>query len=172
MDIDVNAMMTGDRSLRVEFFVKPVLNAVKTKEQAKDVYEDVEMVRIIAPGGEPFYSRADKYKDRFIDHYEAFKKKKKQSVIGTPIKSITDSPSLAKMLEDDHGITTIEQMVDISDVNLQSIPSGREMKNKAIEFLNSSKDKAEVAKLIRENESLKSEVKELKEKMKELKEKK
>lgn len=146
--------------LHVEFYADSQLNPGKTKEAGREIYEDVELVRIrfpgdklrsvVAPANEMAYSQDHReqmtYIDRFPEHYAAFKKNV-EFVSGTPLAMIDLTP--AKVAEfKAMSINTVEQLAEVADRTISKMGMGaREYVEKARDFLKGSDSIAEVAKL-------------------------
>lgn len=131
-----------DKKLRVEFYMRPVLNEAKSKEEKRPVYEDVEYIRIIVPGDRDSIVEQevwDIHRARFADRYERWKRNHDNSVQGTPITALVGvTPALAQELAHFH-VTTVEQLADMSDQIGQKFMGFAQLKKKAKEFLEAAK---------------------------------
>lgn len=154
-------MHEADRALSVQFFLAPIENPKKSKEEGRPIYDEVEMVSIMAAGNTKteFTARADRmhwdgnnnkqwtYAERFPDHYAQFKQGIAEQVSGTPI---TEAPFLtvgqkAELKAD--GIKTIEQLAAMSDTNIRRKGMGyRERVDKARAYLDATTGTTQVFK--------------------------
>lgn len=148
-------------ALHVEFYSDAVLHPSETKEAGRPIYKDVEMVRIqipgdkkrivVAPANEMSYD-SDKgvqlnYKDRFPDHYKAFKETGEMFVSGSPLSVLGLAP--AKLAEfKGLNIHTVEQLAELNDRDIKNMGMGaRAFVDQAKAYLDNTGSHAEVAKL-------------------------
>jgi hypothetical protein len=166
--------MAEGHGLYVEFSMEPVKRDFKSEEAGRDIYEDVEWVRITVPGLRANTIERevnDQDKKRFALEYAAFKNglKEQAQTPGTPvIMWPAMSRAMAKMLAS-FNIYSVEQCANLSDSAIQEIGMGaREWKTKAIAFLELAKDTGAAQKYAVENEDLKREMAELRGQLAEL----
>ncbi len=131
----------GDENLLVRFFQKPRQNAAKTEAEGRPIFEDVDYIEIRIPGARDVaycqpVTQIDR--DRFPEHWRLYKARMQAEVVqGTPLAEWPQiSRSLAEELKFLH-ITTVEQLANVSDANIQRIMGGHGLKAKAKAFLES-----------------------------------
>jgi len=131
-------MIEQDKGLSVRFWLHAVENPAKSKAAGRPIYDEVEMVSIMAPGNTKteYTARADRmhydsnvgqqwtYAERFADHYAAFKSGMEQLGQGTPI---SEAPFLsigqkAEMVA--KKIRTVEQLAAMSDRDIKAMGYG------------------------------------------------
>lgn len=127
-------MNEADTKLSVRFFLHPVENHKKTKEAGRPIYDDVEMVSIMAPGNTKtehtarahamhYDSNVQKqwtYAERFKEHYRDFKDGVEEQGSGTPL---AEAPFLSVSQKAEmHAmkIRTVEQLAGMSDRNIRA----------------------------------------------------
>lgn len=166
-------MIEQDKTLSVRFWLHPRENPVETKKQGRPIYDEIEMVSIVAPGNQKteFTARASRmhydsnvgrqwtYAERFAEAYEAFKRGIEDYVHGTPI---SEAPFLtvgqrAEMRASK--IVTVEQLASMSDRDIRSKGMGfRAHVDAAKAYLDTTTGSAalagEMAELRRQNEEL------------------
>lgn len=162
-------MDNPDITLGVEFFIKPVENVRRSKEEGRPIFEDVEYVRIALPGDSKnervapahemhYVSHAKQqmtYAQRFRAAYEAFKDEREDFVHGTPLSAVTFiSPSQREELAQQK-VRTVEQLAGLQDRAIARMgPGWRERVEQAQAFLKRSEGTAEVEALRAEIEAL------------------
>ena len=162
-----------DKGLSVRFFMYPKENHRKSKEAGRPIFEDVEMVSIMAPGNrltertapahEIHYngniSEQQTYAERFAEAYEAFKRGVEEQLIGTPLSEMTcfTPAQIAEMRA--KNVRTVEQLAGMSDTNIRKMgPNFRANVDAAREYLVKSSDNSTMA---AEIEALRKKVAEL-----------
>lgn len=134
-------IMPGDDKLLVQFFLLPRLSIAQTNANGgSQVYENVEMVKVIQPGEKEAVTVAvqDIHRARFPRHYDAFKRGLDQQKLGTPLEiAFPTSPDMIATLKAAN-IFSIEQLAGLSDSSMQNIPFGRTLCDKAKAYLASA----------------------------------
>lgn len=166
-------MVEQDKGLSVQFWLHPVENKAASKKAGRPIFDEVEMVSVMAPGNTKteFTARADRvhydsnvghqwtYAERFPEQYAAFKQGIEDHVQGTPI---NEAPFLSigqKAEMRAKKITTIEQIASMSDRDVRAMgPGFRAHVDAAKAYLDVSSGSAalsgEMAELRRQNEEL------------------
>jgi len=145
---------------------------VASEEAGHPVFGDVEYVEIIAPGNDKevinrAVTKADK--ERWPRQYEAFKNKEKVEYEGTPINQWPQvTMAQAKTLEAMH-IYTVEQLSEMADQNLSGMGM-RDLKNKAIAYLEWQAGESSVQKYAQKNRRLEERSTQQEEEIKQLQE--
>jgi hypothetical protein len=155
-------MDNPDMTLGVEFFVKPVENIRRSKEEGRTIFEDFEYVRItlpgdskrehVAPAHEMHYVSHEKrqmtYAQRFRASYEAFKDERDDFVHGTPLTAVGFVTPSERAELAQQKVRTVEQLAGLADRALAKMgPGWREKVERAQAFLKASEGSAEVDEL-------------------------
>lgn len=143
---------------RVEFFIEPVLRPLKFTEDGKQVFEDVEMIRIWAAGDRntQWVGKVTReHKEEYRREYEAFKQGVEFNGDGYPIgmwAAIT-APQAKHFLA--LGIRTVEELANISDSNLPKFGMGAaKIRNLAIRWLEEQSKSAPMTAFIQRAEAM------------------
>lgn len=159
--IEIQANPTG--GVFPEFYVREVEDKKQTKEAGRPIFKDVEYVRIMIAGDKlniPEFKVTDEHKNRWPEHYKAFKEGREAPINGTPIDEWQGiSRTRAKELRA-IGIRTVEDLASLHDNAIQRIGMGaRELVQQAKAFLD---DEQSVDKLREKISELEAEISELK----------
>jgi hypothetical protein len=155
----------------------PQENPIKTRAEGRPVFDDIEVVEIRFPGNrnwtpypahsqshvaeDPFTgtTRRVTYAERFRRQYEQFKAHQVQTKSGTPLEYV---PFLtgARIAElKSQNIYTIEALAEVDGFELKNLGyQGRDLKNKAIEFIADRKSAAPTIQLQAELEAQRAEL--------------
>lgn len=141
-----------DKKLLVRFYRKPILNESKSSEAGRQIYDEVDYIRIITPGSrDDFHTEVtDTYKRRFSDQWEKYQKAQDQTQTGTPLDII---PWLNVSQVEElkfFNIHTVEQLVGASDNVAQKFTGFHKLQERANLFLNAAAGEAEKTKLTSE----------------------
>jgi len=162
-----------DDALVVLFKLFPFKNDLKSLEAGRPIYDDVEICEIRAPGSRDvkvfpatFFCRwievdggqvEQTYAERFRHQYQQFKRDAVQTKTGTPL---ADAPFLTDGRRAElraQNIYTVEQLAGIEGSELKNLgPGGREMKNKATEYIAESQINAPNLKMAAELQALRA----------------
>ena len=151
--------------LYVEFSLEPQKNEDKSAAEGRPVFDSVEWIRIRVPGDKDNnVSRAIRPgdKERFPQHWAAFKNKEQAVIEGTILESI---PFLTKaqVLEfNGVNVRTAEQFVNLPDALGQKIMGYHALKKRIQTFLDAAKGAAPALKLQAELEKRDAEIEALK----------
>ena len=169
------AMRDPDDALVVLFKYMALENAAKSLEAGRPIFDDVEVCVIQSPGNkdvktfrstditrwvdDPFtgQQRQQSYAERFQHQYRQFKANAAQTKTGTPLEHapfLTDGrrAELRAQL-----VYTVEQLAGIEGNELKNLgPGGREMKNKAEEYIAEARGAAPNKQMLAELEMLKA----------------
>jgi hypothetical protein len=175
--LPVNMLKNGtvieqtDDALAVRFFMLPERDEVKSAQEGRPIYHDIEMVEILIPGSRDKLHRKvnDLDKQRFRTRYEKFKQSITNQIEGTPLNQFPFI-SVAEIKELEYfNVFTGEQLALIPDGNIDKIGvNGRDLIKKVKNYMQAAKDTAFVSKMTHENESLKREISLLKEQMQQI----
>jgi len=160
-----------DNGLYVEFFLQPVENKEKSLKEGRPIFEDKEYITIRVLGDKSTVrTRPVTYKpngtvpadiERFHRQYQAFKSQNAQITEGTPVTewaAITKSEAMELKALNIH---TIESLANCGDNNINWF-GGRQLRDKAIAWINQAKDGSGIIKLQEENNYLKTQLEALK----------
>jgi hypothetical protein len=142
----------------VAFGLYPMLDRKKTETEGREVYKDVEFVKIAVPGDRNslFFQPAEgTHRKRFPRAYDAYKQREVVPVNGTPIENWPPvSRSVAMNLRTAH-IHTVEDLAQVHDGNVDKICSnGRELREKAKAWLDNAKNGAAAIQLAADKKAL------------------
>jgi hypothetical protein len=142
---------TNDNDLVVTFFMKSVIDPIKSREQSIRIYSDMAYVKIFRPGEmlnviERPMEENDKR--RWPRQYENFLHNRTQVPEGTPIDLLfPNNPSVADNLRA-RGVYTIQQCANLTAHAIDSIGMGaQEYVNRAKKYLEAASSGSEVIKL-------------------------
>jgi hypothetical protein len=150
-------------------------NAVKSLAEGRDIFDDVEVCEIRAPGskevkvfpatgfshwaggeyGEEQYKVS--YAERFPHQYQQFKRKATQTKSGTPLEYARFLSEARRAELRAQNVYTVEQLAEIDGAELKNLgPGGRDMKNQAVEFIAEASATAPNKQMMAELEALKA----------------
>lgn len=136
----------GDENLLVRFFPKPCENKAKSEAEGRPIYEDKDYIEIRVPGErEVRYCQPANSIDiaRFPEHYRRYKARMSQeTAAGTPL---SEWPGVTRAQVEEFkflNVTTVEQLLSISDTNAQKFMGIRALQQKAKAYLESANGQA------------------------------
>jgi hypothetical protein len=134
------ALFGADRSLLVKFFTHPQISKVESEAAGRPVYKDVVMVEVIQPGEkEPVRQLAnDFHKIRFARQWENFEKGKAETHTGTPLELLFLNEPGTILNLNSFNVFTIEQLANITDTAITSIPMGRQLADRAKSYVSTA----------------------------------
>lgn len=134
-----------DTKLNVHFTSEPVFSKKETYLAGGVIkYVDMDFITITVPGNRDLVIHTpvtDFYQWRFPLEYEAFKRGKEASVIGTPLDMwpVLLPSQIAELKH--NGIRTVEQLATLSDSTSGVLRGFYALKHKAQQYLDEAKDK-------------------------------
>jgi len=147
----------------------------KTLKEGREIFEDIEVCEIRSPGSKdvkvfpalavtrwvdnPYTGEQTQqtYAERFKHQYQQFKRDAAQTKTGTPIDRVPFLTAGRRAELRAQNIYTLEQLADIDGSELKNLgPGGRDMKNKATEYIADSKSSAPTLQLQAELEALRA----------------
>ena len=165
----------NDKGVVAVFRNDVVKNKMKSAEAGRPIFEDIELVELRHPGSkdvgvypamegshwgeDPMTGemRRITFAERFAKQYQQFKAHDQQTKSGTPLDYLTFLTEAKRAELRALNIYTAEALSIIDGSELKNLgPGGREMKNQAIAFLESSSDMAKVTKLEAELEAVRA----------------
>lgn len=157
-----------DSKLYVEFLRKPRLNAAKSREAGRAVYEEADYVRIFVPGDKSSVVErpvTEQDMQRFQERYNKWKAGQAEAVVGTPLTSLpTMTP--AKIEEYKYfKIVTVEQLAEAPDGLGQKFMGFQGDKQRAKAFLEVAAGNAPIERMNQELAQRDAEIETLKQQM-------
>lgn len=165
----------NDKGVIAIFKNGAVKNMLKSAQAGRPIFDDVEMVEIRHPGSRdygvyPAFERSHwitdeitgeqspvTFAERFSKQYQQFKSHQQQTKAGTPLDYLPFLTEARRAELRALNIYTAEGLAIVDGAELKNLgPGGRDLKNKAIEYLESSTDAAKVTKLEAELETLRA----------------
>jgi len=150
MGID-NAVMggesayAGDSRLHVTFSRMPVQNSIKSAEAGRPIYDEADYITTRIPGDKYFVAVekvTESHKRRFPNQWLAYQQGISQATSGTPLEVWPQiTVSMVATLKAS-GVTTVEQLAEMSDANGQAVMGYHDLKRKAQAFLEAAKGEA------------------------------
>jgi len=166
-----------DAALVVVFKNHAVLNEAKSAKEGRPIFDDVEVCEIRSPGSrnssiqpatavshwdiDPNTGAQVKvtYAERFRKQYQQFKQQQHQTIAGTPLDY---APFLTEGRRAElraMNVYTVEQLAHVDGQELKNLGGGgRDLKNRAIEYLEDAKSKSVNTRTAAENEALRARV--------------
>jgi hypothetical protein len=165
----------NDKGVIAIFKNGTVRNPLKSAEAGRPIFDDVEVVEVRHPGSRDYgvypatershwivdevtgEQRAVSFAERFAKQYQQFKANQQQTKSGTPLDYLPFLTEGKRAELRALNIYTAEALTIVDGAELKNLgPSGRDLKNKAIEFLANASDAAKVTKLEAELEAMRA----------------
>ena len=134
---------SADDRLMIKFELFPHPNEVKSLAVGHPVYDDREYITIIVPGDKtsivhrPVWAQD---KARFARQYAQFRQGQEQTVVGLPLK-LWGGMTLGQAKEFEYfNVKTVEQLAEMSDGNGVSIQGFNGLKQRAKDYIATTKD--------------------------------
>jgi hypothetical protein len=168
-------LYASDHKLMVSFYTKPVLNPLKSTEAGRQVFDEVDYIRIVTPGS--LLSIIDtpvdagNYMQRFGDKYSKWKSGQAELISGTPLDAFPWLLGKIALIAELKalGIQTVEQLATLPDSAMHNMMGGIELRKRAAEWLDQTTGTdAQVAKMVKENDDLKAQMAAMQDQMKQL----
>jgi hypothetical protein len=164
-DFDPQKQNAADKTLMVKFYHFSIKDSVATKAEGRPMFKEVEMIDIRVPGQRDGVARpaSPRDKQRFPEHYAAFKNRTEAPIDGTPL---LEWPAVSRSFADQLAflnVKTVEQLAELNDANMHNIPGISMFKQKAKDWLEYTKDESIVGKLRDEIEERDGKITELSE---------
>jgi hypothetical protein len=164
-----------DELLVVLFKHVPIKDDAKSLAEGRPIFEDKEVCEIRSAGSpdvkvfpstdftrwvtDPMtrQQRAETYAERFRHQYQQFKRDVSQTKIGTPLDLVPFLTDARRAELRAQNVYTIEQLAGIDGEELKNLgPGGREMKNKADDYIKESMATAPNMQLLAQLEQLRA----------------
>ncbi|MFG1340372.1 hypothetical protein [Xanthobacter autotrophicus] len=143
---------------RPRFYRQAVQNKVASEREGRPIFEDREMVEVIVPGDKlsTFVSYVtDAQKERWPEHYAAFKRGESRAATGTPLEHwpILTTSRVAELKA--MNIMSVDELAAVNDSTITKMGMGaRELREQARAFLDAASAGAGYAAISAENERL------------------
>src|SRR5215831_17320669 len=112
------------QQLRPEFFMDPVRDEAASAEAGREIWREVERVRIIIPGAVATVlvkNVSDIERNRWPDEYRAWKAGQEVPLTGTPIEQWPVLNQAHCKILRYHEVRTVEEVARLSDVHVQQL---------------------------------------------------
>lgn len=147
---------------RPRFYMQAVENKAKSELEGRPVFDEREMVEIRIPGDRlatHVNYVLDEHKQRWPDHYAAFKRGEARAASGTPLEHwpimTTGRVASLKAL----GVLSVEELSNLPDNMLGSLGMGaRELREQARAYLAAAHDGAAASRAAAENADLRAQM--------------
>jgi hypothetical protein len=154
-----------------EFFYRPMKNNKQSLEAGRDIYEDRAFIKILIPGDKDnnvVRPVREKDKQRFPRQWQAFENREHQTREGTLLSEWAALPRTQVEELKYFNIHTVEDLANMSDVNVGKIMGGNALKQKAADYIEACRDNAPMERMREENQQLRNELEALKSQVAEL----
>lgn len=162
---------SADDRLMIKFELFPHPNETKSLEAGHPVYDDREYITIIVPGDKtsivhrPVWAQD---KTRFARQYAQFKQGMEQTVVGLPLK-LWGGITLGQAKEFEYfNVKTVEQLAEMADGNGVGIQGFAGLKQRAQDYVKTTKDQAPLMEMRAEIEKKDAEIATLSQSFREL----
>lgn len=168
---DFDDRFAADKSVYAKFYTHPVKNERASAEAGRAKFDEVEYVEIRAAGNANNIIQrpaSDQDRQRFHRQYELFRAGQAEQTVGTPL---TEIPWITKSQVEELAyvrICTLEALATVNDDVCQKMAGLRDLKNKAVTFMEAADKAAPLTALQAENDRLRKEMQEMQLQMKEL----
>lgn len=158
-----------DAGLYASFYMESVKDEEASLKEGRVIYRDVEYVKVMIPGDKNtvvcrpvchnFQGMTPPDTQRWPNQYQAFKNQQVQVNEGTPLEHWAPISRSQAMSLKAVNIHTVEHLAGVSDANLHNLGMGaRDLREKAIAFLEQAKNGAGLLQLQEENASLRTQL--------------
>jgi hypothetical protein len=163
---------SANKGVTPVFYIEPVPDEKATEAAGAVRMREQEMIRIHVAGDMLNVHASPvlpEHKERFAVQYEAWKTKRVgRHIDGTPLKNWPMIPALRIAEFEAMGIFSVENLSDVSDINIVKLADGRIWREKAKAWLDNAKDSGASVKLAAENERMKADIDDLRKQIAEL----
>lgn len=160
---------TEQDTARPRFYMQAVENKARSLAEGRPVFDEREMVEIRIPGDRlatHVNYVLDEHRQRWPDHYAAFKRGEARAASGTPLEQwppmTTGRVASLKAL----GILSVEELSNLPDNMLPSLGMGaRELRDQARAYLEAASDGAAAGRAAAENAELRAQMERMQKQM-------
>lgn len=134
------ALFGKDEQSMVRFFKHPQLSKIQSEERGLPVYHDVDMIEVMQPGEKESVQvlATEWHKRRFPKQWQAFQEGIDQTMTGTPLDHLFPAEPGTILTLKSFQIHTVQQLAALSDTGINNIPMGRQMVDRAKQYLGSA----------------------------------
>lgn len=160
-----------DDNLFVTFEMEAMQDEEKTAQEGRPIFFDIPFITIRIAGDKTSVVKRPvkpEDKERFARHWERFERQEHTALEGTPIEQwplVTKAQALELKAMN---IMSVEMLAGVSDANLKW-PMARDLREKAIKWLESAKEGAVASKWDKKEKEMQSEIDTLRGELEELK---
>jgi hypothetical protein len=152
---------SADDRLMIKFELFPHPNQTKSLEAGHPVYDDKEYITIIVPGDKTSVVHRPVWAQdlqRFARQYAQFKQGLEQTVVGLPLK-LWGGMTLGQAKEFEYfNVKTVEQLAEMADAHGQAIQGFQGYKQRAQDYVKTTREQAPLLEMRAEIEKKDSEV--------------
>lgn len=151
-DGDTSAM---DKRLVVRFSTETRPDSKKTEETGQPAFREIEYIQILIPGDKTlnvFRPVMPSDRNRFVQQYQAFKARKGEVLVGTPLSAWAMVTESQRRELDYFNIRTVEQLAEVADSFVGQMMGVHALKQQAQKYLAITKEAAPTIKLQKEIE--------------------
>lgn len=151
----------GRDPVQPRFHIEPVQDDGASAREGRPIFRNEERVQFIMPGSpnQPVFRITDEHKQRWPEHYAAFRRGEDMAVEGTPLEQWPPL-SRAMVLElKALGFHSVEQLSQMPDTAVQKVGrGGYALRERAKAYLDEAEASAFSERLARENEAKSAEI--------------
>ena len=140
---ELQNQQSSGRRANVKFFVAYNLNPVKSANEGKPVYDEIESISIKFPGMDETCRRVEQQdKANYPKEWEAYKSNTEAVAEGTPLVEWAMLPASAAKELNFHGFHTVEQLAEAPDAAKARIGTLAQFVSKAISWVEAANSDA------------------------------
>jgi hypothetical protein len=168
-------LYASDHKLFVSFYTKPVMNPLKSTEAGRQVFDELDYIRIMTPGSQLTINDTpvtdNNYLSRFGERYKKWKSGQEELLSGTPLDAFPWLIGKVGLLAELRALNihTVEQLSTLPDSAMHNMMGGIELRKRAADWLDQTTGTdAKVAKMSKDNDDLKAQLAAMQDQMKQL----
>jgi hypothetical protein len=168
-------LYASDHKLFVSFYTKPVMNPLKSTEAGRQVFDELDYIRIMTPGSQLTIIDTpvtdNNYLSRFGERYKKWKSGQEELLSGTPLDAFPWLIGKVGLLAELRALNihTVEQLSTLPDSAMHNMMGGIELRKRAADWLDQTTGTdAKVAKMSKDNDDLKAQLAAMQDQMKQL----
>lgn len=158
--------MSNPQGVFVEFFTEAVEFKAESEKEGRPIFREIPFIRIQHPGDRNNVLETkvtDHYKQKYAREWREFEMRGGNDIVGTLLSQWPPVTKSQVKEAEYFGIRTVEQLAAVNDAALQKIGMGwRELRTKAIAYLDAAQGNAAQSAQAAENERLRNEIESLK----------
>ncbi len=149
MNFEANEQSEADKKLLVMFYKSAVKNELKSVEEGRPIFDEIDLVKILTPGSKDTFTgdATAQYQQRFPQQWARYKAGQNQELSGTPL-SMVPWIGVGQLAElEAVGCKTVEHLAGMSDALSQKFMGHHQLKQRAQQYLDAAKDRAPMLKM-------------------------